>query len=64
MARVNYAHGKRQREIANKQKREEKAQRKAERQAQGLSSDVGTELEEGAENREVSEAGGEADTQG
>jgi len=34
MARVNYAFGKRQREIAAKAKREEKLQRKAERQAQ------------------------------
>ena len=63
MARVNYAHGKRQREIANKQKREEKAQRKAERQAQGLPPEVDTELEEGAENSEAPEAGSEADAQ-
>ncbi len=34
MARVNYAHGKRQREIASKAKREEKLQRKAERGSQ------------------------------
>lgn len=62
MARVNYAHGKRQREIANKQKREEKAQRKAERQAQGSSPEVDTEL--GVEYREPAEEGREADSQG
>ena len=33
MARVNYAQGKRQRELAAKQKQEEKRQRKAERSA-------------------------------
>lgn len=57
MARVNYAHGKRQRELANKQKREEKAQRKAERQAQGLPPEVDTDLEEGAENEEAAPEG-------
>ncbi len=62
MARVNYAHGKRQREIANKQKREEKAQRKAERQAQGSSPEVDTEL--GVEHGEPAEEGREADSQG
>lgn len=34
MARVNYAHGKRQREMASKRKREEKLQRKADRNYQ------------------------------
>ena len=44
MARVNYAHGKRQREIASKTKREEKLQRKAERSTVG-SDEVDGELE-------------------
>ena len=44
MARVNYAHGKRQREIASKAKREEKLQRKAERGTAGPN-DVEGEVE-------------------
>ncbi len=49
MARVNYAHGKRQREIANKAKREEKLQRKAERSAQGQGGAEGEPEPEGLE---------------
>ena len=36
MARTNYQHGKRLRELAKKQKREEKAARKKERKESGL----------------------------
>jgi hypothetical protein len=54
MARVNYAHGKRQREIANKAKREEKLQRKAERSAQ-VQNGIDPDLEGGVETTESSE---------
>ena len=36
MARTNYQHGKRLRELAKKQKREEKAQRRKERKEAGI----------------------------
>lgn len=57
MARVNYAHGKRQREIANKAKREEKLQRKAERSAQ-TQNEIDGEAEGNVETPKVSAEGG------
>jgi|GEM_PF-6982094 len=57
MARVNYAHGKRQREIANKAKREEKLQRKAERSTQAQNGNDG-EIEGTVETSETVEEGG------
>jgi hypothetical protein len=40
LARINYQHGKRLRELAKKQKREEKIQKRLERQRSGVASET------------------------
>ena len=40
MARINYQHGKRLRELAKKQKREEKLQKRLERQRTGVAGEA------------------------
>ena len=40
MARINYQHGKRLRELAKKQKREEKIQKRLERQRTGVAGEA------------------------
>lgn len=46
MARTNYQHGKRLRELAKKQKREEKAQKRKEKKESGAAGELGFELGE------------------
>lgn len=55
MARPNYSHSKRQREIAKKQKREEKMARKLEKKnsVPGAPSDETLEVPEGGEGADV-----------
>ncbi len=71
MARQNYQHGKRQRELAKKQKQDEKLQRRLERKNNPLGYDPnapaaaadGTEPIEGDESEPQAEAGSAAESE-
>jgi hypothetical protein len=60
LARQNFSHNKRQRELAKKQKREAKLQRKTEKRPDGSDMPENPEGTEGAANSEQPQKGPEA----